>query len=183
MTDVLLPLLAWRNCLILQYLCVSDMISVKSFLKVGDDLVPVEDFVGPIRDEDYIEGAIELSVDRSPILDREMVDYVDQLWAYIARGLGEVVAGREFSTYYPDMPVQMIFRPQGRDVAIIVDPQHWNRVASMPVAEFIAAMTSAGTAFFNRLRQYASNNSRRYDRNISHLATLAASVSRFKGDL
>lgn len=159
------------------------MVSVKSFIKVGDRLVPIEDFVGPIRDEDYIEGAIELSVDRRPVLGREMVDYVDQLWAYVAKGLGEVVAGREFSTYYPDMPVQIIFRPQGHDMAVIVDPRHWNRVASMPVDEFIAAMTYAGTAFFNRLRQYAPNNSRRYDRNISHLATLAASVSRFKGAL
>ena len=159
------------------------MVSVKSFLKVGDKLVSVEDFVGPVHDEDYIEGAIELSVDRRPVLGREMVDYVDQLWAYVARGLGEVVAGREFSTYYPDMPLQIIFRPKGRDVAVIVDPQHWNRMASMPTDEFISAMTSAGTAFFNRLRQYAPNNSVRYDRNISHLATLAACVSRSKCDL
>jgi hypothetical protein len=112
-----------------------------------------------------------------------MVDYVDQLWAYVARGLGEVIAGREFSTYYPDMPVQIIFRPQGRDVAVIVDPQHWNRMASIPADELIFAMTSAGTMFFNRLRQYAPNNSVRYDRNVLHLATLAASVSRSKGDL
>lgn len=159
------------------------MVSVKSFLKIGDKLVLVEDFVGPIRDEDYIEGAIELSVDRRPVLGREMVDYVDQLWAYLVKGLGEVVAGREFSTYYPDMPVQIIFRPQGRDVAVIVDPQHWNRMASMPADEFISAMTSAGTVFFNRLRQYAPNNSARYDRNISHLTSLAAWVSRSKGDL
>lgn len=155
------------------------MVTVNSFLKAGDDLVPIEEFVGPIPDDDYIEGAIELFVDAKPILTREMVDYVDQLWAYLVRGLGEVAAGREFLVYYPDMPVRIIFRPQERDVTVIVDPEQLNRMASVPVDALIGAMTSAGMTFFDRLRQYAPNNRVRYDRNISHLATLAASMGRF----
>src|SRR5882762_6519438 len=98
------------------------MIAIRSFLKVENALVPVEEFVGPILDDNYIEGAIELSIGHKTILTREMVDYVDQLWAYLIRGLGEVVAGREFSTFYPDMPLEVVLRPQGGRVTIMVDP-------------------------------------------------------------
>lgn len=154
------------------------MIHVESWLKVADDLVSVQEFSGPVADQDYIEGAIELTISHKPMLTRDMVDYVDQLWAYLIRGLGEVLVGNEFSTYYPDMPIQIIFRPQGRDVTVIVDPEEWNRIASVPLDTLVSAMASAGTIFFDKLSRYAPNNRARYDRNISQLATLVASMSR-----
>jgi hypothetical protein len=49
--------------------------------------VYIEDFMGPIPDLDYIEGAIELSVYGVVIIDRSMWDYVDQLWSYIAESI------------------------------------------------------------------------------------------------
>jgi len=143
------------------------MVTVQSFLKVDANLVSVEEFAGPIIDEDYIEGAIELSVDRRPILTREMVDYVDQLWAYLIRGLGEVVAGREFSTSYPDMPLEIMFRPQRDRVTIIVDPRERNMEASLSIEELLAGMVPAGTLFFERLRPYAPGNQSMYDKHIS----------------
>jgi hypothetical protein len=152
------------------------MIIIQSWLKVADTLVPVEDFRGPVLDEDYIEGSIELSVEHIDLLTRDMVDYIDQLWAYLIRGLGEVVAGTEFSTFYPDMPLQVMLRPQGRDVTIIVDPPKLNHVASVPIASLVAAMVPAGTRFFERLRQYAPSNRSMYDRHISRLAALAISA-------
>lgn len=158
------------------------MIHVESWLKIADDLVSVQEFSGPVADQDYVEGAIELTILHKPMLTRDMIDYVDQLWAYLIRGLGEVLVGNEFSTYYPDMPIQIIFRPQGRDVTVIVDPQEWNRIASAPLDTLVGAMASAGTVFFNKLRQYAPNTRARCDRHISHLATLVASISRSKGD-
>ena len=158
------------------------MIHVESWLNVADDLVSVQEFSGPVADQDYIEGAIELTISHKPMLTRDMVDYVDQLWAYLIRGLEEVLVGNEFSTYYPDMPIQIIFRPQGSDVTVIVDPQEWNRIASVPLDTLVGAMTSAGTMFFDKLRQYAPNNSARYNRNISRLAALVESMSRSRSD-
>lgn len=151
------------------------MVTVKSFLKVGDNLVPVEEFTGPIVDEDYIEGAIELSVDRKPILTREMVDYVDQLWAYLARGLGEVVAGREFSTYYPDMPLQIVLQPLGDRVKIMTRSRSGKRDADASVAldDLLRAMTSEGKLFFDMLRPFAPSNRVTYDLSIADLAALA----------
>src|SRR5579872_1274763 len=96
------------------------MLTIKSLIKIDDKLVPIDEFEGPVVDPDYIEGAIDLTIDHKPILRRELVDYVDQLWAYLVDGLGEVVAGREFSTGYPDMPIDIVLLPQGSNVNISV---------------------------------------------------------------
>jgi hypothetical protein len=149
------------------------MIKIQTLLKVGDDLVPVEQFVGPIPDEDYIEGSLELSVGSKPILTREQVDYPDQLWAYLIEGLEEVVAGRDFSTYYPDMPVKIVLRPQGERVTINVDTRNKIVEASVPIHELCSAMASAGTTFFERLRQFTPSNRPMYDGYLVRLKDLS----------
>jgi len=152
------------------------MVTIRSLLKVEHALVPVEDFVGPIVDENYIEGAIELFIDSKPVLTREMVDYVDQLWAYLIRGLGEVVAGREFSTFYPDMPLEVVLRPQGDRVTIMVAPREGGVEASTTLDALCQAMATAGTMFFERLRALDPSNQAMYDRYITDLAVLAKYV-------
>lgn len=149
------------------------MVTIRSWVKANDALVPVEQFTGPIADENYIEGAIELSVEQKPILTCEMTDYVDQLWAYLIRGLGEVVAGREFSTFYPDMPLEVAFRPQDGRVTILVDPQGQRAEATVAIDDLRVAMATAGTLFFERLRLFAPSNEAMYDRYLSELAVLA----------
>jgi hypothetical protein len=111
------------------------VIEIQSLLTVGDELVAFGDFAGPILDEDYIEGAIELTVNRKPILLREQVDYVDQLWAYLITGLEEISEGRDFSTYYPDMPVEIVLRPSNKLVTIRVDRKKSVSEATLPLAE------------------------------------------------
>lgn len=148
-------------------------IKFQSLLKVGDDLVPVEQFVGPIHDEDYIEGAIELSVGGKPILTREQVDYPDQLWAYLIEGLEQVIAGQEFSTYYPDMPVKIVLRPQGERVTISVDTRKKVSEASVRLDELCAELASAAKTFFERLRPLAPGNRSMYDGYIARLASLS----------
>lgn len=150
------------------------MIEIQSLLKVGDDLVPVEQFAGPVIDEDYIEGAIELSVDNRPMLTREQVDYPDQLWAYLIKGLELIMEGREFSTYYPDMPVKIVLRPQGECVTISVDTRTKVAQISVRIDELCRAMASAGRTFFEQLRAFAPGNRSMYDGYIARLATLAA---------
>ncbi len=101
-----------------------------------------------------------------------MVDYVDQLWAYLIRGLGEVVAGREFSTFYPDMPLEVVLRPQGGHVTIVVDPSEGGAEASAALDELCSAMAMAGTLFFERLGPFVPGNQAMYDRYIADLAAL-----------
>jgi hypothetical protein len=148
------------------------MITIRTWMKADNGLITVEQFNGPIADENYIEGAIELSVEGKPILTREMVDYVDQLWAYLIRGLGEIGAGREFSTYYPDMPFEVVLRPRDGRVTITIDPSGGGATACVAIDELCAAMATAGTLFFERLRSLAPGNQAMYSRYLVDLAKM-----------
>lgn len=151
------------------------MVTILSLMKAGDKLVPIEEFEGPITDPDYIEGAIELIVDHKPILRREMIDYIDQLWAYLVDGLGEVVAGRECSTGYPDMPIDIVLRPQGKlvNVAVSSGSHKWDADADVAITELVGSLVPVGTLFFERLQRLVPSHRASYDRCIAALARLA----------
>lgn len=150
------------------------MVTIHSLLLVADGLVPVEEFAGPIADENYIEGAIELTVGYQPVLTRDMVDLIDQLWAYLIHGLEEVIAGRAFETNFPDMPVAIILRPQGRRVTIKVDTGDAVNEAIVAIDELRGAMVAAATVFFQRLRPLLGRSQGRFDRYLASVAALAA---------
>jgi hypothetical protein len=152
------------------------MITIHSLLEVGNDLVLIEDFTGPVRDEDYIDGAIELIVGDQPVLSREQVDLVDQLWSYLIEGLEEILAGREFSTGYPDMPVRVVLRPNDKRVAIEVDAGERVAEATVTIDELRTAMLTAGTTFFERLRPHLTRTQHRCDRQLARLAALSRSA-------
>ena len=151
-----------------QQLASTPTVEIRSFMKVDGDLIPIEEFQGPIIDRLYIEGAIEMSVGRQTLLSRDMVDYIDQLWAYLVEGLGEVMVGREFSTCYPDMPLTIVLRPQGDRVAIKVGSR---AEVSVMRNELCRALVSAGTVFFERLRRFESVGDR-YLRILAELTTV-----------
>lgn len=153
------------------------MLTIESLVKVNEGLLPIEEFEGPIADPDYIEGAICLTIEHKPILRRELVDYVDQLWAYLVDGLGEMVAGREFSTGYPDMPIDIVLLPQGGIVNIAVRSKShkWDADACAVITELVDTLAPAGTLFFERMRRLVPSHRAAYDRCIAALARLAES--------
>jgi hypothetical protein len=87
------------------------MIFVKSYLKDGDSFYSTKEFEGKILDPDYVEGAIEITVNEVELITRKMWDYVDQIWAYIIQGLITISEGENFSTYFPDQPIELSFTP------------------------------------------------------------------------
>jgi hypothetical protein len=134
------------------------MISVQTFMKVADALVPMAEYRGPVHDRYYIEGAIEISIDDVAVVPRAYEDYVDQLWAYLARGLVEVAAGRAFTTYYPDMPVEITMQPDGELVALRVGAGKQWREATANRRQLIEAVSRAGIAFFQALTPHVPDN-------------------------
>lgn len=152
------------------------MVIIESLLRVAGELVPVDEFVGPIIDQDYIEGAIVLTVDNKPILTREMVDYVDQLWAYLLQALEEIVGGREVSTCYPDMPIELRFRPHGDRVTINLASRKTDAEANVPIDELCQALASAGSLFFSKLRSFVPRDHLVYDQYMARLDVLARST-------
>lgn len=139
------------------------MITVKSYLGADSNLVPAEEFTGPIADEDYIEGAVELTIDDIAMLTRAQVDYVDQLWAYLVNGLDEVVAGRTFTTCFPDMPIEIALRPEGAHVTMSVTSKRSSATATTSLADLLAAMIPAARTFFARIGPLAPSNAPSYE--------------------
>jgi hypothetical protein len=130
-------------------------------------LVPVEEFAGQIADVSLLEGAIVLSVRRKPILSSDSVDYIYSLWAYLVTGLTEIASGREFSTGYPDIPIDIHLTPCRAGIHIKVDGHH-ARETTVGSEELLAAMVPAGILFFEVLRPFAPDA----DRYIAELGAL-----------
>ena len=137
------------------------MIEVVSYLRTPDgQFVQVDDAVEAPVDPQYIEGAIEMSIDGIPILDKVMWDYVDQLWAYIADMVLALTQRGESSTYFPDQPIKLAFQKQGKSrVLVTLRINDETRTASIDSAELIKALREHGSAFFHKLSQLLPGNS------------------------
>jgi hypothetical protein len=80
-------------------------------MKVDDKFVPIEHFKGSLKDDFYIEGAMELMIDDAMISCVRYWDLIDQLWAYIVQGVEKLKAGQKFETYWPDQPIRLAMTP------------------------------------------------------------------------
>src|SRR5687767_8190020 len=92
------------------------MVTVTTYLRAPDGTFQrVEATTATPADPDYIEGAVELTIDGTTIIGTAEWDYVDQLWAYLADMLHELTTGDAASTYFPDQPIRLTFeRTAGR---------------------------------------------------------------------
>lgn len=83
------------------------MMKVDSFIKYDDDFINVNEFNEEIRDSDYIEGGMILTINYVEIINLTMWDYIDQLWIYILNGLIELKSESDVVFYFPDQPIKI----------------------------------------------------------------------------
>ncbi|MGP2438629.1 hypothetical protein [Streptomyces sp. JW3] len=88
-------------------------IDINSYLGNPSEGFTLVTEAAPPRNSDYIDGAIDLFVHGVPILDRELWDYVDQLWAYILNMIEELRKRDEVHTFFPDQPIKLTFKRVG----------------------------------------------------------------------
>jgi hypothetical protein len=153
------------------------MISISSYLMQGGQLVPLAEFRGPIEDEDYIEGALELSVQGNPLLTTAQVDYVDQLWAYLIQGMTEdVKEGQPFTTGFPDCPIEVTLRPDlaRQQITCEVDLKQKRpvRSATAPLPAFKQAFVEEGRRFLQHLIPLVTVHKGNYQRLLQKLDTI-----------
>lgn len=134
-----------------QQLASTPAVTVRSFMKVGDSFVPVEEFEGPIVNRDYILGSIEMTAGRKTLISRDVFDDINWLWPFVLQALEEVIAGRVGSRSYPDMPLEIVFRPHRDRVAIQFGS---GPEVSVMRDELCRALISAATVFYDRLRRF-----------------------------
>lgn len=148
------------------------MIEIESFLRSSSGrFTPVaEAREVPGSDPLHIEGAIDLKIDYTPILDTTLWDDVDQLWAYIGIMVGSLADQDEVSTYFPDQPIELKFRRQGGGrllVSVTWDDNH--RAASVSEHELVTALQGKGAAFFTRMMELVPENAAPYANAVARL--------------
>ena len=130
-------------------------IILQSFIKKGQEFIVIDEFSGKLNDNDYIDGAIELSVDGVVLFDKNLWDCVDNLWSYILWGLEDLSAGKEHVTGFPDQPIEIHFRPLGDRFAEIEVKYGKGRRVRVELKEFIAEMLVEAEYFFKKMREIA----------------------------
>ena len=116
--------------------------------------VPVEEFVGPLQDRYYVNGAIDLAIDGIQILDVSHWDLINQLWEYFVDGLEIVCRGESFETYFPDQPLKFSIKPiRGNRVLVVRDGPDRVSVA-VKRDELLAAFVEGATRFLKSFEPF-----------------------------
>ena len=125
---------------------------VNSYLRVSNKFLAIRDAESPVKGF-YIPGAIEIIVDRQRLLGTAEWDYVDQLWAYLIEGVQQVLAGQEFTTFFPDQPIQVDLIPVNDVLQIRVSTRNGeiDRRVQVDKSIFCHVMSSAALDFFSNL--------------------------------
>lgn len=129
---------------------------VQSFIKVKDNFVPLSEFSGPLPDNDYIEGAIEFSINGKSVFSQAHWDLVDQLWAYILEGLHRVRDAGFYEIYFPDQPLLLRLKKMNQHQLEI---QVGDVVHVVPFQKCIALLSTGADAFFHSMISFAPEDS------------------------
>lgn len=146
------------------------MISVRSLVAEGDDLVPIGSFQRQLSREEarYIYGAIELVLDGVPVLDRRFIDLVDQLWAYLVEMMERAESDGQARTFLPDSPTEIVLGADRRTGRATVEVRSRDpRRGSCGYAEFFTTMCAEARAFFQAMRRIAPGDA--YDETVRRL--------------
>ncbi|MDC9591591.1 hypothetical protein PSI23_20485 [Xenorhabdus sp. XENO-10] len=129
-------------------------ININSYIKIGDEFFDIFQYEGKIRDIHYIDGALELTINGKPLIDKSMWDNINHLWNYFSEGLSLVYENKEFRCSFPDQPIDVKFTPLkgNRRVCISVNCYVIPEVkTSLDKNEFLIAMRDHAIKFFERL--------------------------------
>ena len=121
---------------------------VKSYLKINEEFLDVSEYDGTVKDEDYIEGAIELQIGNKQILTLEHWDLVDQLWAYLLEAAGKIRLGDDYESCFPDQPLQLRLKPIG-DYAVELTVGKTS--TTVDKATLLEAFSEGAITFFERM--------------------------------
>ena len=150
------------------------MISINSYLRYSEsEFVPVRDCTNRVEDEDYIAGAIDMTINDVQILDTSLWDYVDQLWGYIVNMLIDFDENDKVQTSFPDQPIKFSFEKVTKDMLLVsLKYDSVNRKALIGRQEFIEAIREAGIEFFEKMSLLSPVNREWYQEAIDELARI-----------
>jgi hypothetical protein len=147
------------------------MIEIKSYLRdSGGRFTAVDSVTATPRDPLHVEGAVELTINGVQIMDTEMWDDVDQLWAYLSRMIPALREQGQASTFFPDQPIELTFRRQGKSrVLVTLEINGKTRTAATEERSLIEALRVHGSAFFNTMIRLLPDNKDVYEKSLARL--------------
>jgi len=130
------------------------MIKVKSCLLIKGKSYEIGEYRGRVKDPDYIDGSLTLSINDNTIISSDMWDYIDQLWCYIINGLLEIKSDGIFTTFFPDQPIEMSLEKYNGVLTITIKT---NTVYTEQVSwnEFLKGILPSATLFWTRIVELA----------------------------
>ncbi|WP_303637855.1 hypothetical protein [Stenotrophomonas tuberculopleuritidis] len=129
----------------------NNRIVVETHVKTGERFTDFFDYQGGFNSQASIEGALVLTIDGIPLIDKSMYDYVDDLWSYLSEGLLQVSEGRSFSCFFPDQPIEVKLTP-GKDRLQVSVTCHGEVSVAVDRDEFVCVMSEHARRFFTRLQ-------------------------------
>jgi len=103
-------------------------------------------------DLDYLEGAIYIAFNDQIIMDYEMWDLIDTLWAYFLILIKDVIKKNKAEIYFPDQAVQIKMQAN-KDFIIfsLIMPNNEARLWSLPRNLFLKALLDEAQYFFEKM--------------------------------
>jgi hypothetical protein len=130
------------------------VITIQSLLRTdAGDLVPVESLTTGKRRWHSVEGAIELTVGRTPVITAAEWDDIGDLWQYLA-GMVHALHGGESQakTYFPDQPIVLqLTRKGGGMMEARCEIGATVRRAVAAETDLLRALCAAGILFYDHL--------------------------------
>lgn len=127
------------------------MIEINTYLMGADgSFEPIDTVRHRPADPQHIEGAMELTIDGTPIITLEEWDLIDQLWAYIGEMLNDLRIKGEAETYFPDCAIKFVFRRVAPELVLVsLEYAGVGRSIQVNEVDFVEAFRSAGAHFFD----------------------------------
>ncbi|EQA72841.1 hypothetical protein [Leptospira noguchii] len=133
------------------------MINIKTYLRIDDDYIPIEEFFGKIEDiEDiqYTTGSVELTINYVKIIEKTLWDNVNHLWPYIINAIEELLVEdqKEAKLSYPDQPITLRFGKTNHSGRIFVEFSYPKlRRVETSASEFYEAILNAAEKYFSKM--------------------------------
>ena len=147
-------------------------ISINTYLikKCNDEsdflFVHIDDIDRYQMDSDYVEGAIEITVDSIHLFDKTMWDLVDQLWMYLVDSLNVLLESGKSEFLFPDQPIRVSMQINGANIVIKTNPAGIERVIVVDRKEFCDVLLGKAVDTFMRLQKVNPSSEGVYGRYV-----------------
>ncbi|GAA4372888.1 hypothetical protein GCM10023088_27050 [Actinomadura verrucosospora] len=150
----------------------------RTFVVVGEKIVPVEGCGLSFSRDDRVQGAIELRVNEVPILGRDEVDTIDALWSLLLTYLENFAAGREEVFNFPERRFMLnLKRVSGARVLVTFENGLDRRRVVASEKSVVCGLAAGAVKFFGAVLSFAPKEEWSYRRDFDLAMKMRARYS------